>query len=253
MENYFQAKKRFFAEVLPQSKKTHPQKMVINGDDSWGKRILQEVALPALTYGMEKENPVKVMSYELSLKGIKAKINLAGKTISIETPLVGKFNIYNILAACAAAMALQISPAVIKAGIENLSYVPGRLEKINTPSGLNVLVDYAHKADALKEVLQNLAQFRKKRIITVFGCGGNRDRGKRPLMGKAATDFSDLTIVTSDNPRLEDPMAIITEIESGIDRNKVKKLTTDQLEINNSIHSYTIIPERKKAIEKQST
>jgi len=250
MENYFQAKKRFFAEVLPQSKKTHPQKMVINGDDSWGKRILQEVALPALTYGMEKENPVKALSYELSLTGIKAKINLAGETISIETPLVGKFNIYNILAACAAALALQIPPAVIKEGIENLFYVPGRLEKINTPSGLNVLVDYAHKADALKQVLQNLAEFRKKRIITVFGCGGNRDRGKRPLMGKAATDFSDLTIVTSDNPRLEDPMAIITEIESGIDQNKVKKITADQLEINNSIHSYMIIPERKKAIEK---
>ena len=250
MENYFQAKKRFFAEVLPQSRKMHPQKMVINGDDSWGKRILQEVALPALTYGMEKENPVKTASYDLSLTGIKAKINLAGETISIETPLVGKFNIYNILAACAAALALQISPAVIKAGIESLSYVPGRLEKIKTTSGLNVLVDYAHKADALKQVLQNLAQFRKKRIITVFGCGGNRDRGKRPLMGKAATDYSDLTIVTSDNPRLEDPMAIITEIESGIDRNKVKKLTADHLEINNGIHSYMIIPERKRAIEK---
>ena len=253
MENYFQAKKRFFAEVLTQSKKMHPQKMVINGDDNWGKRILQEVALPALTYGMEKENPVKALSYELSLTGIKAKINLAGETISVETPLVGKFNIYNILAACAAAIALQIPPAVIKAGIESLSYVPGRLEKINNPSGLNVLVDYAHKADALKQVLQNLADFRKKRIITVFGCGGNRDRGKRPLMGKAATDFSDLTIVTSDNPRLEDPMAIIAEIESGIDQNKVKKLTAGQQEINNSIHSYMIIPERKKAIEKAIT
>jgi UDP-N-acetylmuramoyl-L-alanyl-D-glutamate--2,6-diaminopimelate ligase len=250
MENYFQAKKRFFTEVLQQSKKTHPQKMVINGDDNWGKRILQEVALPALTYGMEKENPVKAVSYELSLMGIKAKINLAGKTISIETPLVGKFNIYNILAACAAALALQIPPAVIKAGIKSLSYVPGRLEKINNPSGLNVLVDYAHTADALRQVLQNLTEFRKKRIITVFGCGGNRDRGKRPLMGKAATDFSDLTIVTSDNPRLEDPIAIITEIESGIDQNKVKKITADQLEINNGIHSYMIIPERKKAIEK---
>ena len=180
MENYFQAKKRFFAEVLPQSKKIHPQKMVINGDDSWGKRILQEVALPALTYGMEKENPVKPISYELSLTGIKAKINLAGKTISIETPLVGKFNIYNILAACAAAMALQIPPAVIKAGIENLSYVPGRLEKINNPSGLNVFVDYAHTADALKQVLQNLTEFRKKESLLYLAAAGTeiaaRDR-----------------------------------------------------------------------------
>jgi len=186
----------------------------------------------------------------LSLTGIKAKINLAGETIYIETPLIGKFNVYNILAACAVAIALQIPPAVIKKGIESLSYVPGRLEKINTSSGINVFVDYAHKADALKQVLQNLAGFREKRIITVFGCGGNRDRGKRPLMGKAATDFSDLSIVTSDNPRLEDPLAIIVEIENGIDRNKVKKLEADQKQIENGTHSYMIIPERKKAIEK---
>lgn len=249
MENYFQAKKRFFTEVLPQSKKAHPQKMVINGDDSWGKRILEEVALPALTYGIEGDSAIKAASYELSLAAIKARINLAGKTISIASPLIGKFNLYNILAACAAAMALQIPPAVIKTGIESLSYVPGRLEKINTPSGFNVFVDYAHKADALKQVLQNLAEFKKKRIITVFGCGGNRDRGKRPLMGEAAAKYSDLTIVTSDNPRLEDPLDIIAEIETGIDQNKVKKVAIDQLKIGNSVHSYMVIPDRRKAIE----
>ena len=112
MENYFQAKKRFFAEVLPQSKKVHPQKMIINGDDKWGQIILKDVALPALTYGMEKNNAVKAVSYELSLSGIKADIDLAGETISIQTPLVGKFNIYNILAAAAAAKALQIPEAI---------------------------------------------------------------------------------------------------------------------------------------------
>jgi len=108
---------------------------------------------------------------------------------------------------------LQIPEAVIKAGIENLSYVPGRLERIDSSFGFTVLVDYAHKPDALKQVLQNLVEFKKKRIITVFGCGGNRDTGKRPLMGEAATFYSDLTIVTSDNPRLEDPLVIIAEIE----------------------------------------
>ena len=108
MENYFQAKKRFFAEVLPQSKKVHPQKMIINGDDQWGKIILKDVALPALTYGVEKNNAVRTVSYELSLSGIKAKIDLEGEDISISTPFVGKFNIYNILAAAAAAKALQI-------------------------------------------------------------------------------------------------------------------------------------------------
>jgi UDP-N-acetylmuramoyl-L-alanyl-D-glutamate--2,6-diaminopimelate ligase len=183
------------------------------------------------------------------LAGIKAKINLAGENISIQTSLIGKFNIYNILASAATATILLISPAVIKAGIENLSYVPGRLEKIDSLSDFTVLVDYAHKADALKQVLQNLAQFRKKRIITVFGCGGNRDRGKRPLMGEAAAKYSDLTIVTSDNPRWEDPLDIIAEIETGIDQNKVKKVAIDQLKIGNSVHSYMVIPDRRKAIE----
>jgi UDP-N-acetylmuramoyl-L-alanyl-D-glutamate--2,6-diaminopimelate ligase len=117
MENYFQAKKRFFAEVLPQSRKNHQQKMIINGDDQWGQIILKDVALPSLSYGMEKNNTVKTVSYELSLAGIKAQIDLAGVTISIQTPLVGKFNIYNILAAAAAACDLQIPEAVIKAVI----------------------------------------------------------------------------------------------------------------------------------------
>jgi UDP-N-acetylmuramoyl-L-alanyl-D-glutamate--2,6-diaminopimelate ligase len=249
MENYFQAKKRFFAEVLPQSKKVHPQKMIINGDDKWGRIILKDITLPALTYGMEKNDAVKAVRYELSLSGIKADIDLAGETISIHTPLVGKFNIYNILAAAATAKALQIPKASIKTGIENLSYVPGRLERIDSSSGFTVLIDYAHKPDALKQVLQNLAEFKKKRIITVFGCGGNRDTGKRPLMGEAATFYSDLTIITSDNPRLEDPLAIIAEIEAGIDRTKIQKIAPDNLKLKDDTHSYIVISERRKAIE----
>jgi UDP-N-acetylmuramoyl-L-alanyl-D-glutamate--2,6-diaminopimelate ligase len=248
MGNYFQAKKRFFAEVLPQSKKVHLQKMIINGDDEWGRIILKDVKLPALTYGMEKKDAVKAVSYGLSLAGIKADIDLAGEIISIKTPFVGKFNIYNILAAAAAAKALQIPKASIKAGIENLSFVPGRLERIDSPSGFTVLIDYAHKPDALKQVLQNLAEFKKKRIITVFGCGGNRDTGKRPLMGETATFYSDLTIITSDNPRLEDPLAIIAEIEAGIDRSKIQKTAPD-LKEKGDAHSYMVISERRKAIE----
>ncbi|MGA2781734.1 MAG: UDP-N-acetylmuramoyl-L-alanyl-D-glutamate--2,6-diaminopimelate ligase [Smithella sp.] len=249
MENYFQAKKRFFAEVLPQSKKVHPQKMIINGDDEWGRIILKDVKLSALTYGMEKEDAVKAVSYELSLAGIKADIDLAGEIISIQTPFVGKFNIYNILAAAAAAKALQIPSASIKTGIENISSVPGRLERINSSSGFTVLIDYAHKPDALKQVLQNLAEFKKKRIITVFGCGGNRDTGKRPLMGETATFYSDLTIITSDNPRLEDPLAIIAEIEEGIDRRKIQKIASGNLKTKDDAHSYKVIPERRRAIE----
>jgi UDP-N-acetylmuramoyl-L-alanyl-D-glutamate--2,6-diaminopimelate ligase len=249
MENYFQAKKRFFAEVLPHSKKVYQQKMIINGDDQWGRIILKDIALPALTYGMEENDAVKTVSYELSLAGIKTKIDLAGEAISIQTMLVGKFNIYNILAAAAAAKALQIPSAIIKAGIENLPYVPGRLQRIDSSSGFTVLIDYAHKPDALKQVLQNLSEFKKKRIITVFGCGGNRDAGKRPMMGETATFYSDLTIVTSDNPRLEDPLAIIAEIETGINHGTIKKIAPENLQLNNDAHTYTVISERRKAIE----
>jgi len=249
MENYFQAKKRFFAEVLSQSKKSHLQKMIINGDDKWGQIILKNVPLSALTYGLEKSNTVKAASYELSLSGIKSIIDLAGVVITISTPLVGKFNVYNILAASAAAKALQIPEALIKMGLEQLPYVPGRLEKVDSPFGFKVLIDYAHKPDALRQVLQNLAEFKTKKIITVFGCGGNRDRGKRPLMGEAATFYSDLTIVTSDNPRLEDPLAIIDEIEKGIDGNKVKKIDPDRLSEYCGSHYYTVISDRRKAIE----
>ena len=249
MENYFQAKKRFFAEILPQSKKVHSQKMAINTDDPWGRRILQEVSLPALTYGIDGDCAIKAVKYELSLKGIKAEINLSGENVFISSPLIGKFNLYNILAAVGAAFILQISPAVIKKGIENLSNVPGRLEAIASSADINVFVDYAHTDDALRRVLQNLAELKKKRIITVFGCGGNRDRGKRPLMGDAAASLSDLTIITSDNPRLEDPLAIIAEIEAGIDPARAQKTTSDNLQLKNGTHGYTVIPERRKAIE----
>lgn len=249
MENYFQAKKRFFAEVLPQSRKESRQKMIINGDDKWGQIILKDVALRALTYGVEKNNAVKAAGYELSLSGIKAGIDLDGESISISTSLVGKFNIYNILAAAAAAKALQIPLPSIKSGLEGLPFVPGRLERIDSSAGFTVLVDYAHKPDALKQVLQNLSEFKKKRILTVFGCGGNRDKGKRPLMGEAAAFYSDLTIVTSDNPRMEDPLAIIAEIENGIDGSKIRKADPDCLSEYSGTQCYTVIPDRRRAIE----
>lgn len=249
MENYFQAKKRFFAEILPRSRKVHSQKMIVNADDEYGQRILKEVSLPALTYGMERNCAIRSSVYDLSLNGLTAEISLAGEHFSIKSPLIGKFNLYNILAAAGAAFILQIPSPGIKRGIENLSHVPGRLESVTSVEGFNIFVDYAHTDDALRRVLQNLSELKKNKIITVFGCGGNRDRGKRPLMGEAATRFSDLTIITSDNPRQEDPMDIISEIETGIDGRKIKKNEPDHLQLNDDSRIYTVIPERKKAIE----
>lgn len=248
MEDYFRAKKRFFTELLPQSKKVGPTKMIINADDPWGQRLLSEVRRPALAYGMGRNTGMTVEREEITLNGIRAEIHLAGKTIAVASGLIGRFNLSNILAATAAASVLRVTPAFIEAGIKNLPCVPGRLEKVESSAGIHVFVDYAHKPDALKQVLQNLDKLKQKRVLTVFGCGGDRDRAKRPLMGESATHYSDLTIVTSDNPRREEPLSIIGEIEAGIDQRKIRKVPPEHLMFIDDIHTYTVIADRKAAI-----
>ena len=249
MEDYFRAKKRFFTEILPKSKKGNPKKIVINRDDPWGQRLLDEIELPALSYGLEKGSEAIAGSEEITLEGIRAKISLSGGEITMMSRLIGRFNLSNILAAASAASVLGIAPSAVEAGIKQLPFVPGRLERIDSTAGVHVFVDYAHKPDALKQVLQNLDRLRqKKRILTVFGCGGNRDRAKRPLMGETASVYSDLTIITSDNPRKEDPLTIIDEIEAGIDRQKTVKVSPDHPELPQGMNAYTVIPDRKSAI-----
>ncbi len=248
MEDYFQAKKRLFTELLPQSKKNRSAKAVINADDSWGRRLIAEVKKGAVAYGMEKSSDATVESEEITLAGIRAVMVLAGQKLSVNSRLIGRFNLSNILAASAAAQILGVRPQMIETGIRRLAAVPGRLERVESSSGFYVFVDYAHKPDALKQVLAGLDQLKQKRILTVFGCGGNRDRAKRPLMGETATHFSDLTIVTSDNPRKEDPLAIIGEIVAGIDERKFRKLPPDHLQVIESEHVFTVMPDRKSAI-----
>ncbi len=248
MEDYFRAKKRFFTEILPQSKKKQPQKAVINTDDPWGQRLCDEIRIPVLSYGLEKIGGVTACGEAITLSGIRADIVLAGKKLTADSGLIGRFNLSNILAASATASVLGVAPQAIAAGIKNLSSVPGRLEKVETSTGIHVFVDYAHKPDALKQVLINLDQLKQKRILTVFGCGGNRDRAKRPLMGETATQYSDLTIVTSDNPRKEEPDAIIGEIVAGIDRQKIREMPSCQVAFTEGRHAYTVIADRKTAI-----
>jgi UDP-N-acetylmuramoyl-L-alanyl-D-glutamate--2,6-diaminopimelate ligase len=246
MENYFQAKKRFFSEVLPGGGKSHSLRMVINADDPWGERILREVGGGRLTYGLETPCDVTAEPFHLSIGGIEATIRLDEERLAVASPLMGRFNLYNILAAAAAAQALKIPGRFIRDGIAALAHVPGRLEKVSTAGQPAVFVDYAHTEDALRRVLQNLTAFRTGRIITVFGCGGDRDRGKRPLMGEAASTYSDLAIVTSDNPRTEDPLAIIHEIEAGI---QVKKFPdAGDPPRHRDEQGYRVIPDRREAI-----
>ena len=249
MENYFQAKRRFFTEVLPVGRKNHPRRMIVNGDDPWGRRILDDVGGDPgarLTYGLESPCDVSAAPYHLSLDGIEATILMGGKRLQVSSRLLGKFNLVNILAAAAAAFALDIPGRSIRDGIAALIHVPGRLEKVSTAGQPAVFVDYAHTDDALRRVLENLSAYRTGKIITVFGCGGDRDRGKRPLMGEAASSLSDLAIVTSDNPRTEDPLAIIREIERGI-RTKRFADAGDSLSRPGE-RGYLVIPDRKEAI-----
>jgi UDP-N-acetylmuramoyl-L-alanyl-D-glutamate--2,6-diaminopimelate ligase len=251
MENYFQAKLRFFTEILPAGSKLRPYKMIINGDDPWGRRILKETAEPFLTFGLGKVNDTEVMAEIISLSsaGIRAIIHRGSASFAVASPLIGRFNLYNILAAAAAAFALNIPDDCIREGIDGLTGVPGRLERVSSSQEPAVFVDYAHTDDALMRVLQNLSEFRRGRIITVFGCGGNRDRGKRPLMGRAAVAGSDVTIITSDNPRREDPLEIIREIEGGVEKNRAIKVSPEELAVSGTRKCYTILPDRKKAIE----
>ncbi len=250
MENYFRAKKRFFEEVLPAGNKPGKYKMIVNGDDPWGRKLLEETATAALTYGIESRCDVMPESFTLSLEGIRAAVRAEGRVLPVVSPLIGKFNLYNILAATGAALSLGISDAHIWEGIERLRNVPGRLEKVSGAGEPAVFVDYAHTDDALRKVLQNLGEFKRGKIITVFGCGGDRDRGKRPLMGEAAAALSDVTIVTSDNPRTEDPLAIIAEIETGIRPLAREKVPPEALGKNGRRKCYTLIPDRESAIRR---
>ena len=249
MENYFQAKKRLFNEVIPAGRKKQ-KFMIINGDDFWGQRLMKEVNndVSSLTYGLENSCDMIADTFMLSLEKTKAVLLTGNDHFAISSHLIGKFNLYNIMAACLASVALGIPIKFIRTGIAKLKKVPGRLERVSKSGQPGVFVDYAHTDDAIKRALQSLSAFKKRKIITVFGCGGDRDRGKRPLMGKAAVSLSDITIVTSDNPRTEKPLGIIEEIERGIREMSLEKFPPETLAQNKVGKGYTIIPDRKEAI-----
>jgi len=241
MEEYFQAKKRFFTDMLV------GRVAVVNGDDPWGVKLRDEIHAPSITFGMSKSCDVWSTDYSISINGITANIQGPDGEFPISSSMVGKFNLYNILAAVAAAQSLGIRRESIRSGIENMESVPGRLERVNMPGDPAVFVDYAHTGDALEKVLQNLSDFKKGRIITVFGCGGDRDTTKRPVMGEIAARLSDLAVVTSDNPRTEDPAKILGEIEAGIDTDS-NRYSPEDITAGFDKRGYTVIDDRRAAI-----
>jgi UDP-N-acetylmuramoyl-L-alanyl-D-glutamate--2,6-diaminopimelate ligase len=248
LEAYFQAKRRFFSEVLGQRNKGR-QGMIINSDDIFGRRILQEMPpSQVLSFGLEGSCDIGATRFSFSLEGIDAEIRTPRGTFPVKAPLVGRYNLYNILAAAAAAHFLDIESRTVQAGLSNIGTIPGRLEKVSVAEEPAVFVDYAHTEDALKNVIENLLSFKKARLITVFGCGGDRDRGKRPLMGKVVVTRSDLSILTSDNPRTEDPLAILRQIEDGVEKVGVTKYAIEDVRKGFDGKGYVVIPDRREAI-----
>ncbi|MBI2412031.1 MAG: UDP-N-acetylmuramoyl-L-alanyl-D-glutamate--2,6-diaminopimelate ligase [Deltaproteobacteria bacterium] len=241
MDEYFNAKAILFGLVKDNSGRT-----VVNIDDAWGVK-LKEMYPASITVSLEKGADVYPSKYALKDGMTEAVVRTPSGDVNISSHLVGEYNLQNILTAVAASYALGIEGAKISGGISSLARVPGRLEKIEALGArpFRAYVDYAHTSDALERALNALRPVSTGRIITVFGCGGNRDRTKRPKMGGIAARLSDVTIITSDNPRDEDPIEIIKEIEAGIEGTARKKADEPL-----AGHCYTVIPDRTEAIWK---
>jgi len=205
LEEYFDAKRRLFTEARPPA--------AVNVGDDHGRRLADELRgrQELLTFGVANDAEIRADELELSPRG--ARFRAGG--IELETRLRGRFNVENVLGAVAAARLLGIDDDAIAYGVKELRGVPGRFEAVDEGQPFAVLVDYAHTPDSLENVLRTARDLAQNRVICVFGCGGDRDRGKRPLMGRIASELADVAIVTSDNPRSEDPDAIIAEILTG--------------------------------------
>ncbi len=211
IENYFNAKLKLFTQLNKKST------AILNSDDPYTKKIINKIKCNYFTYGFNKKADLYIKDYSLNIEKSKAIIQYKGELFEIETPLIGKFNLYNLSAAILCAFKLGICKNDIIQSIKYFNNVPGRLEKYNY-KGNTVIIDYAHTPDAFSNIFKSIFELKNKnkKIITVFGCGGNRDNSKRKLMGKIASNYSDYIYITNDNPRFEDEDKIIDNICRGI-------------------------------------
>jgi UDP-N-acetylmuramoyl-L-alanyl-D-glutamate--2,6-diaminopimelate ligase len=213
MESYFAAKKKLFTSLADGSKKGVA---VINIDDIFGARLAGASRVEVeLTYGLQKSARLRATKIELNAEGSRFVVEAPERKFALRLPLIGRHNIYNSLAAVGAGLALKLDVVNIQAALNTMPAVPGRLEAVNCGQPFGVFVDYAHTDDALKNVLTTLREITKGRLLLAFGCGGNRDAGKRAKMGKVAAELADFTFITTDNPRKEDPVKIAAQIEEG--------------------------------------
>lgn len=214
MEDYFAAKRLLFA---PESAPA-PRWAAINADDEYGRKIQSAAESHLLTYGFAEQAAVRATDFATDFNGLSFTLAWEGHSVPVRSPLVGRINVYNILAACCVAISYGLELSMISQAIEQCPAVPGRFERIDEGQPFMVVVDYAHTDDALRNVIAVAREMGPRRVITVFGCGGDRDRTKRPLMGMAAAGGSDFVVLTSDNPRSEDPLAIMNDVMVGMGR-----------------------------------
>jgi len=245
MENYFECKKRFFTEFLGAKGKNNAQ-AVLNIDDEKGEFLFNNLDCKKISISTQKRADIYTQDIRDDINGLSGTLCFRDTAAQFSSSLTGRFNLENILCAAGVAQALGIEPETIKKGIEACRSIPGRLEKTDNPMDRFMFVDYAHTPDALESILTTLKARAPKRLITVFGGGGDRDRSKRPLMGKIACEYSDIAIATSDNPRTENPEAIIQDILKGMTR--AERLSGEDPLINPFKKGFLVETDRKKAL-----
>lgn len=248
MKSYLSCKMRLFSELLVADETKPVRRAAINIDDPHGHLIARGAACPVITYGLVADSHVTARDVKFSVAGISGTLVTPKGDVPFHSRMLGRFNLYNILSAATAGVALDLPLSAIQAGIEKHRKVPGRLERVENDRNITLLVDYAHTGDALENVLRTVTDLATGRIITVFGCGGDRDRGKRPVMGEVAVTYSDLAIITSDNPRTEKPGAIIEDIRSGILPLGIKEYDETELAAGFEEKGFTAIESRREAI-----
>src|SRR5213595_1263976 len=225
MENYFEAKAKLFQDLPLQSKKKGAS-AVIKIDDRYGEKLVDRLAgkIPVVTYGLGLHADFRASNYRTEFAGTSYQLDARGRSYLVRVPLIGRFNVANSMAALAAATVMGVNLRAAILSLARSPQVPGRLELVPAKRQFQIFVDYAHTDDALRNVLKTLRELKPRKLIVVFGCGGDRDRKKRPQMGRVADELADYVIITSDNPRKETPGAIISEVEKGFRSTHYEKI-----------------------------
>ena len=249
MQSYWLSKQRLFTEYLIAGPKSAKAAAVINCNNASGKELAQKVTVPVLTTGLDPDETIHARNAYCGRSSIEAEMVTPRGTFKFKSRLVGSHNLENILCSAAVGAALDLSNTELQSGIEAVAAIPGRLESIENDSERYVYVDYAHTPDALENVIKALKAVMENRIICVFGCGGDRDRDKRPLMGEIAICLCDLAIVTSDNPRTEDPMKIIGHILEGAQKAGGRRYRPVELSNGFKSKGYVVEADRRRAIQ----